>query len=262
MGKRALVFIAIFVLSFISLLFKVNLVQAQDASIGIANYFPIEDKNVKDGDIISFSSAGYFLSKTPYDPMVVGVVVKNPAISLSSEGDNKTKPVIGKGDTYINVSAENGSIKKGDPITTSTTPGAGMKATRSGYVVGTALEDFSSNNPKEVKQIAVTLNIHYYYTKAEDASKVGLRDILNLSAMATYESPSAVFKYLIAGMVVVLSCILGFISFGRIANSGIEALGRNPLAGRTIQIGIFLNVAITIAIIGSGIAMAYFVMRL
>jgi F0F1-type ATP synthase membrane subunit c/vacuolar-type H+-ATPase subunit K len=62
--------------------------------------------------------------------------------------------------------------------------------------------------------------------------------------------------------VVILSFILGFISFGRIANTGVEALGRNPLAGKMIQFGIFLNVLITISIVIAGFALAYFVLRL
>jgi hypothetical protein len=85
---------------------------------------------------------------------------------------------------------------------------------------------------------------------------------LNLTAVATTEEPTVVFKYFLAGMILLLSFVIGFFSFGRIANTGIEALGRNPLAAKIIQLGIMLNVLITVAIIGSGLVMAYFVLRL
>ncbi|HRN96392.1 MAG TPA: hypothetical protein PLD54_03025, partial [Candidatus Levybacteria bacterium] len=76
------------------------------------------------------------------------------------------------------------------------------------------------------------------------------------------EEPTTVFKYFLAGLIMVLAFVIGFFSFGRIANTGIEALGRNPLASRMIQLGIMLNVLITVAIIASGLVMAYFVIRL
>lgn len=254
MSRKA---IAVFFLLWLSL---APVAYAEDTALGIANYFSIGDSDVKDGDIVSFSPKGYFLSKTPYDPMVVGVMTDNPAISLNFESVTKTYPVISSGNAYVNVSGANGAIKNGDPITSSSTPGVGMKADRSGYVLGSALEDFSPSKPDEVFKIAIALNVHFSTTKA--AAKTGFWDILNFSALATYEQPTVVLKYFVAALILILSFVLGFISFGRIANKGIEALGRNPLAGRMIQIGIILNVMITIAIIGSGLIIAYLILRL
>ncbi|MGI5826506.1 MAG: hypothetical protein ACOX50_03780 [Patescibacteria group bacterium] len=87
-------------------------------------------------------------------------------------------------------------------------------------------------------------------------------DILKLSSLATYEEPRTVFKYVMAALVVVLSFVLGFLSFGRVASRGIEALGRNLLAGKMIQFGIIVNVAITIAIVASGLGVALFILRM
>ena len=64
-----------------------------------------------------------------------------------------------------------------------------------------------------------------------------------------------------AGIVVLLSFVLGIFSFGRVANTGVEALGRNPLAGRMIQLGIVVNALITVAIIGAGMFIAYVIVR-
>lgn len=235
---------------------------AQQGSIGIANYVRVSE-TVKEGDIISFSPNGYFLSTGAYDPMVAGVITKNPAISFTVENET-TSPVVSKGDAFVNVSTQNGDIKKGDPITTSKIKGVGMKADKSGYILGTALEGYSTKDTNAVGQIAVSLDIHYnYYAKDSGGnSKTGLSDILNLSILATYESPSVIAKYVIAGVIVILCTIFAFFSFGRIASLGIEALGRNPLAGKLIQLGIIINVVITIVIILAGVAMAYFVIRL
>lgn len=247
------VFLSVFFLPFVS-------THAQSTGLGIAQYRAITDKNVKNGAIISFTPKGYFLSRLGYDPQIVGVVTENPAVSINETSESGTFPVVSNGQVSVLVSTLNGAIKKGDLVTSSKVPGVGMKATASGYVVGTAQAGYDAKDPATVSLIPVSLDIHYVYTKLKIEPK--LLDILNLSTIAVYEQPTTVFKYVVAGVVVILSFILGFISFGRIANTGVEALGRNPLAGKMIQFGIFLNVLITISIIIAGFALAYFVLRL
>lgn len=231
-----------------------------DTSFSIANYLPIIDKTVHGGDIISFSPQGYYLSKIPYDSLIVGVVAINPAVSLETLGPAKTYPVVSSGDTLVRVSTSNGNIRKGDPITTSSIPGVGVKATRTGYILGAALNDYSNTNNKKIGEISVTINIHYYIAKS--SINIGLFDVLNLSTLATYEEPIQAFRYLIASTVVILSFIFAFFSFGRTANKGLEAIGRNPLAGRMIQIGILLNISIGVIIIVAGLIIAFIVIRL
>lgn len=234
---------------------------AQDASLGVANFYPIEDASAKDGDIVSYTTKGYFLSKTPYDNLMMGVIVDTPAIAinLSATVSAKAKPVVATGTAYVNVSTANGPIKEGDPITSSETPGVGMKADKSGYVLGSALEEFSASDTTTVGKIAVSVNIHYVSmrkSRTQNATDV-FKNMFSLSQVATYESPVTAFKYIVAALVILLSFALGFFSFGRLANTGIEALGRNPLAGKLIELGVIVNVSITIAIIASGFGIAY-----
>lgn len=254
-------FTAVFFTILIFFLLSLNQVKAQDISLGIANYLQINGSNVKDGSIVSSSQGGYTLSKTEYDPRVVGVVAKNPAVSFNLDASApNTYPVVTAGNVLINVTSQNGSIKKGDLLTTSKLPGVGMKATNTGYVLGTALADYQASSKTAVGQIPVSLNLHYSYTSAR--LKTSLLDIAQLSVLATYESPVMVFRYFIAGVVVVLSIIFGFMSFGRVASLGVEALGRNPLASRFINFGIVINTVITIFIILGGVAIAYFVLSI
>jgi hypothetical protein len=227
---------------------------------GIANYLPILDSSVRDGDIVSFSPQGYSLSHIPYDPLIVGVVTDHPAISLETNGPKKSYPVISNGQVDVLVSDANGAIKKGDAVTTSLQPGIGMKATKSGYVIGAALKDFTPSKPHQTGKIPVTLDSHYLAVKG--SIDTSLFDILHLSTIATYEEPLQVFKYVIAAVVLVMSFLFGFLIFSRAVNKGIEALGRNPLAGRMIQLGIVFNTTVTIVIVGAGILIAYLVLRL
>ncbi len=247
---------------FIAILSLGRWVNAQDVAFGVANALAIEDKNVRDGDIISSSNQGFILSKNAYDPYLVGVISQNPAISVQLDGYDSAKkyPVISNGTVLVNVSLVNGDIKKGDPITSSDKAGVGMKSTKSGYILGTALEDVTSADKEAVHKVPVALNIHY--VTAQVGVKTSLLDVLHLSRLATYEEPLTVFKYFIALILIIVSFIFGFASFGRVAAKGIEALGRNPLASKMIEVGIVINVLITIAIIVSGLGLALFILRI
>jgi F0F1-type ATP synthase membrane subunit c/vacuolar-type H+-ATPase subunit K len=58
------------------------------------------------------------------------------------------------------------------------------------------------------------------------------------------------------------SVVTGFIYFGKVARSGVEALGRNPLAARLIQFGIFINLLLTFGIMLLGGVIAYVIIIL
>lgn len=237
-------------------------VKAQNiSSFGIANPTVIKDKVVRDGDIISNSDNGYTLTRSSYDPRLYGVVTINPAVAFNTNEPGVRYPVVSSGNTFVNVSTINGKIKDGDPITSSPIPGVGMKASESGYVLGYAMENFNSDDAREIKKIKVSVN-KQFYAPLSSGPRSSLLDIFRLSTIATYEKPLTVLRYLVAAIVVLLSFILGFLSFGRVASVGVEALGRNPLAARMIQLGILLNVLITIMILASGLAISFFILKI
>lgn len=230
-------------------------------TLGLARYIVTQEKNLKDGSVVSTSKQGAILSQTAYDPQVLGVVSRDAAIILSTQDtNNNVVPVISTGTVYMLVSTQQGAIKKGDLITSSTIPGVGVKAVKDGYVLGTALEDDSNPDPKQVDKIAVDLELHYFNSKPSFAGS--LSDIFKIALLPTKDSPAPIFKYFIAAFVVLGSFILGFLSFGRTAAKGVEALGRNPAASSVIHLGIIFNVGIVIVIVLSGLAVAFLILRL
>ncbi|OGK47646.1 hypothetical protein A2963_02770 [Candidatus Roizmanbacteria bacterium RIFCSPLOWO2_01_FULL_40_13] len=237
-------------------------VHSQDLSFGVATTITINEKSVKNGSIVSTSNKGFILAKTLYDPKVVGIVALRPAVAIEddSAGNPNRFPIVNSGKTLVLVSTVNGNISTGDLITSSAIPGVGMKSTKSGFTVGTALEKFTSTKPEQIKPIQVALTMRYSAPRATLSRN--LFDVANLSAMAWTEEPLTVFRYLLAALVLILSFILGFIAFGRTAGKGVEALGRNPLAARVIQLGIALNVIITVAIIAAGILIAILILTI
>lgn len=90
------------------------------------------------GDIV-ISNTGRMsdseLSKTTeaYSPLVVGVYYEASA-------ESNIPRVLTDGIAYVSFDPTNGSVVAGDHITTSTLSGKGMKATRSGFVIGVVLE--------------------------------------------------------------------------------------------------------------------------
>lgn len=253
--------IAAFLLSiFIVLLLSFSPVAANDVSYGVANYVPIEGSNVIDGYIVSSINNGFFVSNKAYDENIVGVITTRPAISFIDSSTGDKYPMVASGKAYVLVSGLAGPVQVGDPITTSVLPGIGMKAMQPGLIIGTSLEEFAPQKPNDVKKIELAINIRYHGANAGSNS---FFDVFKISLLsAANEQPPAFFKYLTAGSVVLGSVVLGFYFFGKVASKGIEALGRNPMAGRMIQFGITVNVLITIVTIASGLIIAIIILRL
>ncbi len=231
-----------------------------EASLGVARAIEMKDKDVKDGSVVSTSPEGAILSSTPYDSQVLGVVARDSAIVISSTEIKDGVPIISSGQVYILVSTKYGIIKKGDLLTTSTIPGVAVKALKSGYVLGTALEDYDNPDPDKIEKIAADLNLHYFNSKPVFPGS--LTDIFKIALLTIKEGPSPWFKYLIAALVVLASFAFGFLTFGRTAAKGVEALGRNPSARFIIHLGIIFNVSIVIAIIIAGLVVAFLILRL
>lgn len=123
------------------------------------------DHRVDEANLVSIdpnTMIKLILSKGAYDKNLVGVVssihIFNPrafpGLQLGSPEEMEEKYPERKyrfislaGQVEARVNLENGPIEEGDWITSSSTPGVGMKATKYGAVVGKALESF-----KEIKK--------------------------------------------------------------------------------------------------------------
>ncbi len=135
---------------------KEKLAMANDrVGLDVAEIFQTNDE-VEIGDVLVVSKDGRKLEKTvrPYDVRVIGVVSGSPAVVFEGSDlkigakpfrfTKGTKPPIAlAGRVPVKVSLENGEIKPGDFLTTSSVPGVAMKATEGGATLGIALESYS-----------------------------------------------------------------------------------------------------------------------
>ncbi|MSR73141.1 hypothetical protein EXS61_00860 [Candidatus Parcubacteria bacterium] len=143
-------------------------------------YLVGEPSGYAEGEIVSIddsSSMKVKKSDKKYDGLTIGVVGGNPLGSAQILGNEneKTIRVAMHGRANVLVNNENGKIKVGDLVTTSSSAGIGMKALGSGYVIGRALSALASSELQGT--IIVELNPQYYSGNAistDDKGNVGI----------------------------------------------------------------------------------------
>lgn len=263
--------------SILLVLFFVIFSKSAFAQLEVSETYDVGDKAAQDGDILSFTDKGFVRSDREGDNKIFGVVQNNPLISYRRT-DKSGTIITRNGAAEVNVTTINGPIKVGDFITTSTLPGKGTKADNSGYVIGMALKEFKeSDGTKQnftapgtviskqisVGKIPVAIKIEYAeINTARNANR--LLDAVNAAFFRNVNDPEKfvnIFRYIAAGLAVIIAFIIGFFTFGRSLSKGIEALGRNPLARTTIQFGIITNIIFTILIVLAGVVAAVILLR-
>ncbi|MBI2049296.1 MerR family DNA-binding transcriptional regulator [Candidatus Roizmanbacteria bacterium] len=146
----------------------------------LAEYFGTNDPSIEAGDIVTMdlreaeevrrtdalgnltttSKAWVTKAENPYDKRILGVVSTSPNQIYGDDGvfeeSENPRPISLAGRVPVKVSDQNGEIKIGDPITASSVPGIGMKATKAGYVVGRALNSYSGTG---IGKILVFLDV-------------------------------------------------------------------------------------------------------
>lgn len=246
--------------SIISLIFvAVPTVSAQIIPSGIATAVSIEG-DVPEGSLICGQEQNFVLCSIEYDTSLYGVVDESPSASFETEDLPNAHLVVYDGKTFVRVSSLNGNIEVGDQITTSSRAGVGMKAVTNGYVIGTALNAYSSDDTESEGLVEVSINIHPTIELSDN--RTNLIELFKQGLQAPILGPLASLRYILAALVVVIAFVLGFTYFGRVIKTGVEALGRNPLAGRMIQFSVIINILLTIVIIGVGVGIAYLILIL
>lgn len=230
---------------------------AQVDSLGVAIPVVVVEE-VQNGDIICSLEGGLALCKSEYDPSMYGVITQNPSLALESPDFPDSPLALTTGDAIVRVSTINGVIAAGDLITTSATPGVGQKASLNGFALGVAMEEFSSTNPDDIGEILVSINIHP--TSSFVGSRSNLISNIRQAISAPVVAPLDSLRYLLAFVIALISFGLGFMYFGRVVRTGVEAIGRNPLAKTAIQATMVVNVIVTIVIVVTGLGLALLVL--
>lgn len=247
----------IFVLSILLFLSVIPFkVFAQEAPTlgGVAVNVQINEE-VRDGDIVAVSKDGFKKATKEYDPGTFGVVVVAPIIAVEEKKEN-TKGVITNGEVQVRVSNKNGEIKAGDFIATSETAGVGVKATNAGYILGKALADFSGDEGL----IPVAVDIGYFANGGGSGAASAIGKLVD--ALSSPDKFPTIMRYVFGGALGVVTLLLAAYAFVRFMSTGIEAIGRNPLARSTIVGGMVLSGVVLSAVSIAGIVAAFAIIRL
>ncbi|MCA9389954.1 hypothetical protein KC571_00970, partial [candidate division WWE3 bacterium] len=110
--------------------------------------------------------------------------------------------------------------------------------------------------------IAMHVDIRANTVDPDPNVQVNLLEVLRSGLESPFLSPVASLRYLLAVLIVLASFVIGFASFSRISGNGVEALGRNPLAKRSIQATIVFNFILTAFIMFIGLGLAYLILIL
>jgi len=140
-----------------------TLIQSTDPDL--AENINVLDTSIESGDIVSsvvynsnenniYYKAVASKTTTPYSPNIIGAISEESGFVLNNIMDEhlnvthspNMKPMTIAGRIPVKVSTINGEVKTGDPITSSEIPGIGMKSTKPGTILGTALSDYVDSN--------------------------------------------------------------------------------------------------------------------
>lgn len=225
----------------------------------IAKTIPISEAS-QDGDVICESDGTYILCNEERSSSMLGVVETNPPAAIQDANLTNGVLVVSSGNAQVRVDATAGNIAVGDKLTSSTTAGVAIRSDKGGYVLGTALEAYEPANPSDVG--LVLTNIQIRVEQARSDVRGNLLQLLQEGLAASVLTPLDALRYVAAAAVVIASFVLGFIYFGRVAKSGVEAIGRNPLAGTRIQASVVFNIMLMIVIVLVGLGIAYLILTL
>jgi hypothetical protein len=216
--------------------------------------------------------------KESADMFGIVVSLNDTPVSLSRPGVKQEVFVATTGQYDILVSNQNGPIETGDYITVSSIRGVGMKAAQvQQLVIGKALKPFTGkggdiegrtviNTSLGERSVAlgrvpveVTVAHNPLYEKDD---KSGVPDFLSKAAEVVTDRPVSALR-IYAGLAVLLTSILiaGGILYAGI-RSGMIAIGRNPLAKRTIMRSLIQVVLTSLIVVVAGVFAVYLLLRI
>ncbi len=119
----------------------------------LAEWYPTNDKTISAAEVVSAdttSTQSAYIARTTkaYDPAVIGVISTAPGLQIGEKAEN-TKRVALAGRIPVKVASDSAAILPGDFIASSNVPGRAMKATKTGYTIGKALEAWTPNSGKD-----------------------------------------------------------------------------------------------------------------
>lgn len=173
----------------------------------LAEWIQFSGEKPTEGDVLSIANSSVKIQQTstPYDQNLIGVVSTNPHTTMGTSSDDSVRLALA-GRVPTKVSTENGPIAPGDPITSSSIPGVGMKATASGPIVGKALESFTCDKARPCQgKIVVFVSVGWYVAPISNnnppTAKSNLDGLNSISTQSLTSKTLSADKMIIGGKI-------------------------------------------------------------
>jgi mannose-6-phosphate isomerase-like protein (cupin superfamily) len=207
----------------------------------------------------------------------VTVVATDAPVSLSTDADEQKAYVVTSGRYNVLVSNQNGSIKSGDFVSISAISGIGMKADdKQESVLGRAVGDFdgktntlstatlkqSDGKDLEVGIGSVTVDINIGPNRNIKEANDGVPPVIQSLAKTIVGKPiTGTQLYISAAILIVGLGVVASLLYGGI-QTGMTAIGRNPLARKSIMRNLIQVIATGIMIFIGCLIAVYLVLKL
>jgi len=211
---------------------------------------------------------------------MLGVVVapNDAPVSLSGDQTKAQTYVATYGQYDVLVSNQNGPIKAGDSITVSSIDGVGMKGdTGHEVVLGKAVQAFDGKSDAQststlttsggkrtvtIGRIQVNINVAHNPDYKPVTASAGVPGWLAQAADVVTDKPVGAAR-IYAGLLVLILCtiIAGSILYAGVRTSMI-AIGRNPLAKKSIVRNLLQVILISLIIFTIGIIAVYLLLKI
>lgn len=161
---------------------RMTLFEVDNSNADLAEVYPTNDRTLQIAELVSMDptiKGGVKRSTKAYDSTIVGVKSTSPGLLIGGKGEEGVAGVAValSGRVPVLVNDENGPIQPGDPLTSSSTPGVAMKATKGGYVIGRAMQAYTETGQGAVLAFVGT----HFYSPDPSAGPDVMQDVSTLT---------------------------------------------------------------------------------
>ena len=211
---------------------------------------------------------------------MLGVVVSpsDAPVALSNSQNQEQTYIATYGQYNVLVSTQNGTIKAGDTIAISSIDGVGMKSdSNREAILGKAVQGFDgkssaissatlngSNGSKatvQIGRILVNINVAHNPAYHPVEKQAGVPTVLSQAAQIVTDKPVGAVRIYASLAVLVLAVIIAGILLYSGVRTSMTAIGRNPLAKRSIMRNLLQVILIGMIVLIIGLIAVYLLLK-
>lgn len=252
---------------------------AQNVTQGYSSDVPLQPGMIvqlQDGEPTKITP----LTQKSEGEMLGVVVAPTDAPVALANGDNTQQVYVATYGQYnVLVSNQNGVIKAGDSVAISSLAGVGMKSDSGrSSIIGKAVEPFDGKtqlqsiatltdqqgNPKSVSigRISVNIDVAHNPDYQPVVAQDGVPDFLARAAEVITNKPVGAARIYAAVVVITLAFIIAAVLLYSGVRNSMTAIGRNPLAKRSIMRNLFQVILLALIVFIIGVIAVYLLLRI